>query len=78
MSAQGAPSGVVRYRAKDVIPKILDSADSDSKLQIAGFMATIKKLEGMSCNALHPKCLPRASAVGHPTTPGGCGIALLV
>ncbi len=39
---------MVRYRAKDVIPKILESADSDSKLQIAGFMATIKKLEGTS------------------------------
>ena len=48
MSAQGAPSGVVRYRAKDIIPKILESADSESKLQIAGFMATIKKLEGTS------------------------------
>ena len=44
---QGASSGVVRYRAKDNVTKVLESADGEGKLQIAGFTATVKKLEGV-------------------------------
>ena len=51
---QGASSGVVRYRAKDVLPKVLESADSEGKLQIAGFTATVKKLEGNGYTMLFP------------------------
>lgn len=36
----------MRYRAKDIVPKVLESADSEGKVQIAGYAATIKKLEG--------------------------------
>lgn len=43
---QGASTGVVRYQSADMLQKALQLADGDGKLQIAGFTATIKKLEG--------------------------------
>ena len=45
---QGAASGVVRYKAQDLLEKVLEGADSEGKLEIAGFTATVRKLEGGS------------------------------
>ena len=69
---QGGSSGVVRYRAKDVLEKVLQQADSEGTMQIAGFKATIKKLEGKFSTSLvrnlyHTHCVSLLSSLGRQT-----------
>jgi len=69
---QGGSSGVVRYRARDVLEKVLQQADSEGTMQIAGFKATIKRLEGVFFTSLdrdmcHSHCISLLTSLGRRT-----------
>ena len=50
---QGAPSCVVRYASAEARDKAYSLADAEGKLDIGGFKAVLKKLEGaQSCMQL--------------------------
>jgi len=76
---QGGSSGVVRYRARDVLEKVLQQADSEGTMQIAGFKATIKRLEGVFFTSLdrdmchsHLHLSPHQSREADPACIGRC------